>query len=141
MQRDPLLYGVIGVLIGGIVVWFLASSAINNNMSGMMRMMGMRPRVESSVPMMGEQKEEEESPAHHMEEMMEPLKGKEGEEFDRQFLNLMIIHHQGAIDMAEDAKDRGKREELKRMADDIISAQTKEIQMMKDWQKDGGINF
>lgn len=135
MNRDPLLYGVIGVLIGGVVVWFLSVNAINNNMVGMMRMMGMNPRVEVREMMKAE---EEETPAHHMEEMMEPLKGKTGEAFDKEFINLMIVHHQGAIDMATQTKEKAQREELKMMADDVIKAQSQEIEQMKKWQKDWG---
>src|SRR3989344_9452426 len=37
MKRDPLLYLVIGALIGGVVVWFLANNAVNTNNVGMMQ--------------------------------------------------------------------------------------------------------
>ena len=40
MSRDPLLIGVVGALIGGAAVWFLATNAVNSNNTDMMRMMG-----------------------------------------------------------------------------------------------------
>ena len=70
-----------------------------------------------------------------MSEMNSELKGLSGDEFDKQFIASMIAHHQGAIDMANAAKSQAKHGEIKAMADDIISAQTKEIKQMQDWQK------
>ena len=56
--------------------------------------------------------------------------------FVETFIEEMIIHHQGAIDMAESAKKNAGHDEIKSMATDIISAQTKEIDQMRQWQKD-----
>jgi uncharacterized protein (DUF305 family) len=62
------------------------------------------------------------------------LQGKEGADFDKVFLNEMIVHHQGAIDMAELALAHAQHQEVKDLAQAIISAQTTEIQKMKEWQ-------
>lgn len=70
-----------------------------------------------------------------MNQMMSGLAGKTGDDFDNAFLNEMIIHHEGAVDMAVSALDNAKHEEIKLMAKDIISAQTSEIQQMKEWKK------
>lgn len=61
-----------------------------------------------------------------------------GEMFDRNFIANMIAHHQGAVDMAKQALTNAKHEELKTMANDIISAQETEISQMQQWQKDWG---
>ena len=53
-----------------------------------------------------------------------------------EFIRLMTEHHQGAIDMAELVLTNTQRAELKEMANDIISAQSKEIDMMQDWNKE-----
>lgn len=66
------------------------------------------------------------------------LENMSGDEFDKAFLEQMIIHHQGAIDMAVLIDKNTKREELRELAKDIISAQTGEIEMMQKWQKDWG---
>ena len=53
---------------------------------------------------------------------------------DRDFVAMMIPHHQGAIDMARTELQYGKDPMLRRMASGIISAQEKEIREMKQWQ-------
>ncbi len=79
-------------------------------------------------------------PMHHgmqseMSGMMAALEGKRGDEFDRAFLEEMIVHHEGALDMAEAAKLYAERAEIKTMADAIISTQTAEIEQMQAWQR------
>ena len=70
-----------------------------------------------------------------MDDMMEGLSGKEGDEFDKAFLAEMIVHHQGAVQMAEATLANAKHDEIKQMAHAIITAQTAEIAQMKEWQK------
>lgn len=70
-----------------------------------------------------------------MDEMMEGLRGKTGDQFDQAFLSEMIMHHEGAVEMAEAALKSAKHQEIKDMAQAIISAQTSEITQMKLWQK------
>lgn len=55
--------------------------------------------------------------------------------FDLQFLDTMIAHHQGAIDMAKMAETKADRTELKSLAKNIIAAQEKEIAEMKSWRE------
>ena len=70
-----------------------------------------------------------------MDGMMMGLQGKTGDDFDKAFLSEMVMHHQGAVVMAEAVLKTSKRAELVELANNIISAQNKEIKMMKDWQK------
>lgn len=69
-----------------------------------------------------------------MDGMMSNLKGKTGNEFDRAFLSEMIVHHQGAVEMAQAALKNSNRPELIKLANEIMTAQRKEIQMMQGWQ-------
>ena len=66
------------------------------------------------------------------------LEGKTGDDFDKAFIEQMIMHHQSAIDMAAPGEQNAKHQEVKDLTRAIISAQTKEIQQMKQWQKDWG---
>ena len=70
-----------------------------------------------------------------MGSMTDSLKGKTGDAFDQTFLREMIIHHQGAVAMAKQVLATSKRPELRKLADDIITAQIKEIDMMANWDK------
>lgn len=51
---------------------------------------------------------------------------------DKQFLNGMIPHHSMAILMARNIKTKTKDTRIKKLADDIIIAQAKEIELMND---------
>lgn len=70
-----------------------------------------------------------------MNSMTMGLQNKTGDDFDRAFLAEMIVHHEGAVEMAKQVLENSKRPELIKLANDILSAQTKEIEMMKNWQK------
>ncbi len=50
---------------------------------------------------------------------------------DTDFAQMMITHHQGAIEMAKLAADNAEHDELKDLADEIISAQEREIDVMR----------
>lgn len=50
---------------------------------------------------------------------------------DAKFAEMMIMHHKGAIAMAEAAKERGQHEEVKDLAAAIIEAQEREIGIME----------
>lgn len=55
------------------------------------------------------------------------------EDFDRAFIEDMIPHHQMAVMMASMLKNGTDRPEMKKLADDIITAQTSEIDLMRKW--------
>jgi uncharacterized protein (DUF305 family) len=78
---------------------------------------------------------QETSMAATMGGMMSGLNGKTGDDFDKAFLSEMIVHHQGAVDMAQAVLKNSKRPELIKLANDIIKAQTGEIATMQSWQK------
>jgi uncharacterized protein (DUF305 family) len=55
--------------------------------------------------------------------------------FDAQFIDSMIEHHQGAIEMAQQALEQAEHAELQQMAEDIVAAQTQEIEQMTNWRQ------
>lgn len=54
--------------------------------------------------------------------------------FDLQFLDTMIAHHEGAIEMAKAAGAKTQNAELKSFAAKIVADQTREIGEMKRWR-------
>src|SRR5262245_39108264 len=54
---------------------------------------------------------------------------------DRDFVTMMIPHHEGAIDMAKALLLYGKDPQMRRLAQEIITDQQSEIQLMQLWLK------
>lgn len=106
MNKESILYGTIGLLIGIIIGGFSASYAVNNNNTGMMRMMGMN----SQYDMAGN--------------------------IDKRFIEEMIPHHESAIAMAKIAQLKSTKPEIKTLANNIIASQSTEISTMSKWYKD-----
>jgi uncharacterized protein (DUF305 family) len=48
---------------------------------------------------------------------------------------MMVPHHEGALAMSRDALERAQHQEIKDLAQRIIDAQRREIEMMKQWQQ------
>ena len=112
METKPLLFGLIGFFVGGLIVSVAATTFD-------------KPNTTTGEHM-------------NMNQMTESLKDKQGEEFDKAFIAEMIVHHQGAVDMAQLAESNAKHEEIKKMSREIISAQEAEIEVMKRWQSEWG---
>ena len=69
-----------------------------------------------------------------MNRMMADMTVKPTGDVNRDFVAMMIPHHQGAIDMAKAELAGGKDPELLRLARNIVAAQQREIRQMRDWQ-------
>ncbi len=54
-----------------------------------------------------------------------------GKYSDERFIDAMVPHHQGAVDMAEVAVENAEHEELKSLAEDIVSEQEAEIEDLR----------
>lgn len=54
---------------------------------------------------------------------------------DHHFVTMMIPHHAGAVDMAKIELKYGSDPKLRKMAQMIVSSQSKEINELKSWQK------
>ena len=111
-------------------VTILISSAVMPALAGdMTTMPGMTPSPSASVM----------SPADHafvtsMETMMKNMAVKPTGDPDRDFVDMMMPHHVGAVDMAKVELKYGKDPMLLKLAADIVKAQESEIAEMQAWK-------
>ena len=115
MNKDTLLYSIVGLLVGVIITGFVVSYSVNHNSVGMMRMMG----IGSST---------DQDNAKDSRKMMGNI--------DRHFIEQMVPHHKDAIMMADMAVSRAQHQEIKTLANDIKRSQSAEIEQMKSWYQD-----
>jgi len=59
---------------------------------------------------------------------------KPGKGYDIMFIDMMIPHHEGAVQMSQDALGKAEHAEVKSIARRIIDKQQKEIEQMKRWK-------
>jgi len=130
LQKETIYVGIIGLLTCIIIAGGAAVLAVNNNNQGMMKMMGMNTSQMkyNNAGHMG----------MSMNDMSSDLQNRTDDDFDKNFVAMMIAHHQGAIDMAKLSETRAKHDEIKQLSKEIITAQTKEIEAMRQWQQAWG---
>jgi uncharacterized protein (DUF305 family) len=73
----------------------------------------------------------EEMPGMMTTEDMDALENASDEEFQDMWLEMMIEHHEGAIEMAETERAEGRFKEAVDLAEQVVEAQTEEIDTMK----------
>jgi uncharacterized protein (DUF305 family) len=112
MDTKPLLFAIIGFLLGGFVVSVAATQLDEDNTASGAEMT--------------------------MSQMSAGLTDKSGDDFDAAFLSAMIEHHEGAITMAELAETRAEHQQIRQLAQEVIAAQDGEIAQMRQWQQDWG---
>jgi hypothetical protein len=66
-----------------------------------------------------------------MNKMMADMTVKPTGDVDRDFVAMMVPHHQGAIDMAKAVLRYGRNEQIRRMAQEIVVTQQQEIAAMR----------
>jgi uncharacterized protein (DUF305 family) len=72
-----------------------------------------------------------------MNKMMADMAIKPVGDVDRDFVAMMVPHHQGAVDMAKAELKYGHNEQLRRLAQEIVTTQQLEIKVMRDAVGDG----
>ncbi len=122
-NNNILSIGILILILGLVLGYFLGTGKMNYPM--MSGMTGANNHMMDSGHEMGDT----------MDAMTAGLQGKSGKEFEKAFIDKMIVHHEGAIAMARMLLQKTQRPELVKLGNDIITAQTREIEMMKEWRQ------
>lgn len=136
-NNSTIIIGLLALIVGLLLGYFLSASSMGRGM-----MMGGGEMSEMMEEEMGEHRTGEElidsdgAMQHAMDEMMLGFRGLEGEAYEEMFLRGMIVHHLGAIAMAEELLKQTDRPELVQLGNNIIKAQKSEVEMMKGWLND-----
>jgi len=67
---------------------------------------------------------------------MDPSALKNADSFDLAFIDMMIPHHEGAVEMAQKLLEDGENPQLQAMARAVISSQNAEIETMENWRQE-----
>ena len=118
MTRHSLKNTVLAVSAGAILGWSGHLLAADNSAAAMNAYMASMTRMEAGMKTA-------------MDTMHKDMKASA----DHHFVTMMIPHHAGAVDMAKIELKYGSDPKLRKMAQMIISSQTKEINELKSWQK------
>jgi uncharacterized protein (DUF305 family) len=70
------------------------------------------------------------------EEMARQMVMENGKYSDKAFIDAMVPHHQGAVEMAEVALQNAEHEQIKQLSQNIISTQRAEIEELKAIKKE-----
>lgn len=135
MKNQNILIGLLVISLGFNVYQFSNQNYQSRNM-GQVSGMGNMHRMPDGSMMSNGNMQMGGGMGNMMMDMTEGMRGKSGLTLEKVFLEEMIIHHQGAVDMATLLLlDKTIKPELKVFANQIISAQNPEIEQMKLWLK------
>ena len=123
MNNTAILFGAIGIAALGIAAYTFLPSV------GMGPMAGMDQATTDGSNVSASTKAFDGAMTSMMKAMMAAPTGKP----DLDFMQGMIPHHQGAIEMSKVVLQYGKDAEVKTLAENVIKAQEGEIALMKSW--------
>ena len=118
MRTKPLAQSALVGVIAAVIAWFLLGTFVH------------RPVPPPPVPVA-----EAPAPAGHAGHAAGtgPMGTVLTGDADKDFAQEMIVHHEMAVDMAKDVLAKGKDAEIKQLAENVIAAQTKEIEFLRAW--------
>ncbi len=130
-KNQIIIIGLLALIVGLILGYFFGGSTVMSD-RGFFSNEVMHEEMEEY--MYGDELiDEDGAMMHSMDEMLLGFRGKTGEAYEEAFLRGMIVHHIGAINMAEELLEQTDRPELVKLANDIINSQSNEEEQMRSW--------
>jgi len=128
MNNQTILVAIIALLIGGIGGYAIVDKdTSHNNQASENTSMGMHQMPDDTMM----------SDTMLMGNMQGMDHGAMMVSSEREFVTGMIPHHQEAVDTATEVLDRGgSNEQVRMLAEEIITAQETEIALLKEWHLD-----
>lgn len=128
MNSKSLIYALIGLVAGGAI-----TGSLMNNLT-----QAQPPNISKNIPSQTQTQTYQQNPHHQNPQMMafSQMGMMNNQQADQHFIQMMIPHHQGAIDMANLAITKAKRPEIKKLAEAIKTDQNREIEQMQAWYKE-----
>ncbi len=116
MNRQPIVYSLVGLLAGGAITALILLTAKSTSP---IPASNITPSAQTATPL----------------NSTTPFRTGMRGQTDQRFIVMMIPHHEDAVAMADLALIRAKHPELKTLARSIKTTQTREIQDMQTWFK------
>jgi uncharacterized protein (DUF305 family) len=137
------IVGLVSFILGGTIMHFSGRQYMDHGMnikSNKQEMQGHQMQG-GTMMNMGEEGMMKKSGESNMDmgqmsmnDMATMMRGKTGKELEKEFLNGMIPHHQGAVNMAKVIlSDNTTSPQIRVFAENILKAQDAEILQMKKW--------
>lgn len=122
------LSAIIGV-VAAAIAWFVLGTVMHGRMGP--HMMGGKPGMQGQMTPPASQGGH--GAGHGQAPGMGPMGTVLTGDPDKDFAQEMIVHHEMAVVMANDVLAKGKDPEIRKLAEDVITAQTKEVDFLRAW--------
>jgi uncharacterized protein (DUF305 family) len=119
MQRNIVKNAIASFALIGISILITACSTATSN------------QTKGTIPANAQKESQHGNTNHDMSMELGPADA----DYDLRYIDSMVLHHQGAVNMAQAVLQHSQRLEMKKLAQDIIAAQEKEIAQMQEWRK------
>ena len=116
MRTKPMAQSALIGVIAAVIAWFLLGTFVHRPQPQP------EPAAQAPAPVAGHA-------GHGQGTMGTVLTGDP----DKDFAQEMIVHHEMAVEMAKNVLAKGKDPEIKTLAEEVIAAQTKEIEFLRAW--------